>query len=407
MARCPTVSRFDWALPLLLAGALTACRSGGGAPGGPGANDAGTGGAAGAPSAVGSSDAGGVAGGGAPTSISALPDSLTFALDNVQRTRESQTVTIDLVGDGVVAGYAAGVTPPTWLTVAQSGLVTTTAVMFALTVDASLLPVGEYATSVRFATGRLPPSGDIAQATDVVFADVAVVLSVTMPLLTVDGFCDGKAQAECQVAAPCATNATACKGQRKAACLQYASAATSGGRAFRPENGLGCIRQTTSLYAMTIALSPTELALVDDACNAVFRGNAALGGPCATKYDCADDVICDRGVCAAPSTVAGNLSCVLPGQRCATGFYCAGDTNSVCTPRVGAGDNCNAATPCLENLRCTGTGICGDRLLAGSPCASDADCAASAPYCDPAAGSRCDAGLLFAPGSPSCAGFGA
>jgi hypothetical protein len=65
-----------------------------------------------------------------------------------ERAVSSWFVTIDFVGDGVVAGYAAGVTPPTWLTVAQSRLVTTTAVVFALTIDASLLP-GARRTSSR------------------------------------------------------------------------------------------------------------------------------------------------------------------------------------------------------------------------------------------------------------------
>ena len=44
---------------------------------------------------------------------------------------------------------------------------------------------------------------------------------------------------------------------------------------------------------------------------------------CETKYDCADQVICDKGFCATAMTKAVDQTCGNPGDVCGTGNYCA------------------------------------------------------------------------------------
>ena len=56
-------------------------------------------------------------------------------------------------------------------------------------------------------------------------------------------------------------------------------------------------------------------------------------------------------------------------------------------------------------LRCS-NGTCTDRVAAQAACLTNDDCVSTAPYCDPAAGMRCDPGLSFSASSPSCCAFG-
>jgi hypothetical protein len=328
---------------------------------------------------------------GARPSISANPSSLSFAVIQNVEPRQTQNVTITFQGDRVVADYPAGVSAPGWLTVQQNAASNPSGAVFVVGVDASLLEVGEYTTVLRFAS-------------DVLFADVPVSLTVIRQPSAVDEFCDAKAEAECQVAARCATDAQACRAQRSAACLQLAATMTSASRAFRPENTLICIIETSSTYASASPITPAERALVDDACNYVFQGSVDPGGACTTKYDCAGIVICDRGRCATAVTVEDGEPCRDPGQVCGPGLTCANDPDPACTAKKELGEACDAINPCLEELRCAGT--CLSPLPPGSPCTSDGDCDAAAPYCDPSAGKVCDAGLSFAPGAASCAGYG-
>jgi hypothetical protein len=225
---------------------------------------------------------------------------------------------------------------------------------------------------------------------------------------TVADFCTQKATAECQVTASCGANPTMadCLAQRAAICTAYAGAIASP-RAFTPANIGKCINITKSVYAKTTAITPTDLSMVDDACNYVFQGPVEKNAPCTVKYDCTGSLVCDKGKCATLANKNKGDQCMDFGAICVAGSYCAPDINGVltCTAKGGQGATCDAATPCLESLRCTG-GKCADRVPAGGACVSSNDCAIpSAPYCDTFAGNLCDTGLMFAPGSPSCTGF--
>jgi hypothetical protein len=134
---------------------------------------------------------------GTPTSISADPESLAFVVDKsapfvavdqgVAEQSQSQTITIDFVGDGVVAGYAPGVMPRDWLSI-ETATATADSATFVLKARAAYMSeagghggytLGSHdSVSMRFVTGRLPENQDLQQATQIVYVDVPVTFSV-------------------------------------------------------------------------------------------------------------------------------------------------------------------------------------------------------------------------------------
>ena len=228
--------------------------------------------------------------------------------------------------------------------------------------------------------------------------------------LTINDFCTMKAGAEClQPASACGTSATACQSQREALCLQFAQATMSATRPFRPENVSSCISKTSSTYAKQ-TITPTDLAAMNDACNYVFQGSQPKDGTCANKYECSGTVICDsNNLCETQVIQANGAPCNGPGQVCNTGLYCTGSPVPRCAPRKMLSDTCDDMNPCLETLRCL-NGTCAARAASGESCTSDADCAttgpAPVPYCDPYTGNKCDKGLSFGGGAPSCVDYG-
>jgi hypothetical protein len=225
--------------------------------------------------------------------------------------------------------------------------------------------------------------------------------------LTEADFCMQKAAAECQVTSICLTSMSLCTMQRQTACMMFAAdAKASGKRVFVPGNVSDCINKTTSAYKKTSPITPSDMQAVDDACNYVFQGKGVVNvDMCDVKYDCANKVICDKGLCATQKNVSS--ACSNPGDTCPSDQYCAQNASSVyvCMPKGMSGATCSATTPCVDSLRCAG-GSCTDRVASGGSCTSNADCATSAPFCDPYAGNKCDLGLSFASGSPSCSAFG-
>jgi hypothetical protein len=225
--------------------------------------------------------------------------------------------------------------------------------------------------------------------------------------VTETDFCAQKADAECQVADRCVTDKTACKADRMTVCAAFlAQAKSNGKRFFVAGNVSACINKTKSVYAKTAAITPADLADVDDVCQYVFQGKGKVNlDNCDTKYDCADRVICDKTFCATQKSVTA--ACGNPGDVCPTGNYCTMNSSSlfVCMAKGASGETCDGNKPCLESLRCA-AGVCTDRVASAGSCGSNDDCAAAAPYCDPSAGNKCDMGLLFAPNASSCADFG-
>jgi hypothetical protein len=109
-------------------------------------------------------------------------------------------------------------------------------------------------------------------------------------------------------------------------------------------------------------------------------------------------------LCAPLSTKSKGQGCASAGDQCETGSYCSdAGAASVCVAKKMTGEQCSAALPCLEDLRCNNT--CGPRFDTGVACATSDDCAATAPYCDPSL-NKCDAGLTYAAGGVACKPFG-
>ncbi|HEY7376930.1 MAG TPA: hypothetical protein VIF57_32525 [Polyangia bacterium] len=219
-------------------------------------------------------------------------------------------------------------------------------------------------------------------------------------------FCAQKADAECQVTDRCVSDKTMCKTQRTAVCTAFASAAkASGTRTFVAGNVGDCINKTKSAYGKS-TITPADMASMDEACNYVFQGKGAVNvDSCDVKYDCANKVICDKGLCATSHSVSAG--CSNPGDVCPSNNYCAQNASQVfvCMAKGMSGATCDANTPCIDSLRCS-AGSCTDRVPLAGNCTSNDDCATAAPFCDPYAGNKCDQGLSFASGSASCADYG-
>jgi len=226
--------------------------------------------------------------------------------------------------------------------------------------------------------------------------------------LTEDQFCTQKATKECQVTARCglATSDT-CMAQRKSRCQGFAAGAKVGGpRVFHPENVPNCINKTDSVYAKS-TITPADLADMNDVCGYVFQGDVDKGKACNVKWDCKGMAICDKGFCADKVQKGAGALCGNPGEVCGTGQYCTTGTGTVymCVARRAQDATCDAANPCIESLRCDVT--CKARVAATGTCTSDDDCVATAPYCDPYSGNKCELGLVFAPtATAACADYG-
>ncbi len=229
--------------------------------------------------------------------------------------------------------------------------------------------------------------------------------------LTEDSYCDQKAAKECQVAATCVTTTTSCETQRKTACLAVNATQKSPTRIFAGGNVGACIDKTNSVYAKTLQAGATQADLdaMNDVCAYVFQGSSTT--VCTVKYDCKDkSQICDKGVCAKSMTVNKGSFCQSPGQVCSSDSYCANDTATStlkCLPKAVQGASCSATVPCIDPYRCdSASGTCVPKLMQSDPCASSADCSATASFCDPYAGCKCDPGLSFAAGALACADYG-
>jgi hypothetical protein len=226
--------------------------------------------------------------------------------------------------------------------------------------------------------------------------------------LTEDTFCEQKAQKECQVTAKCGTATSACVVQRAAQCHIVAGMSKTPPRVFHPENVSKCVSQTATVYAKSV-ITPTDLAQMDDVCAYVFQGDSEAG--CAVNYDCKGTKICDKNLCATKVMKNRGALCGNPGEICVAGSYCAVDSVSgalTCLAKGAMSAVCNAATPCLETLRCDATsGMCAPLRMPNEGCASSSECPAAAPYCDPYVGNKCDIGLSFAPTAvAACADYG-
>jgi len=219
---------------------------------------------------------------------------------------------------------------------------------------------------------------------------------------SVDSFCAARAQEECKAADECGTQVAVCLSQRKASCTS-SPAATS--RPYHSGNAQGCIDKTHDTYAKD-TITPDDLAALQTECDKVFQGSATSLGRCDTTQDCSGDLVCDKSVCAKRVEKNPGDFCGNPGEVCGGESYCATTAGALqCVPRKALNEVCDAKiAPCQTTLRCNGS--CQARAESGQACATDDDCAADAPYCDPANGNKCDKGLRFGPGLTACKDYG-
>ena len=220
-------------------------------------------------------------------------------------------------------------------------------------------------------------------------------------------FCVAKAVEECVVAPKCASREEDCRFARRNACEEAGLAARADGiRQYRPENAQACIDWTRETYAKDTLL-PSDSAALDDVCLRVWRGAVPKFQPCKSTFECADGLVCDKGRCGELAQHSVGQPCANPGESCDASSICTlRDGVYQCDAKVPRGGECSPeGPPCQPGLRCAGT--CQDRLGSGETCASNDDCAAIAPFCDPYVNNKGGAGLRFGPGYGACKLFGA
>jgi len=227
---------------------------------------------------------------------------------------------------------------------------------------------------------------------------------------TIASFCAQKADEECGtkdkgVAHDCGTTVAACTAARTVACTTIATQ-QSALHPLRADAIDNCLGKTATAYAAA-TITPALRAAADDACARVFSGTGKVLTACTSALDCDTGLICDRAVCAMPSPVAANALCNNPGESCPATQYCTGTPFQMCTDKHAAGAPCDAATPCVDTLRCVNA-VCADKAPTRGACITDDDCSATAPYCDHYNGNACFLG--FTPASPGgtneCVAFG-
>ncbi len=224
----------------------------------------------------------------------------------------------------------------------------------------------------------------------------------------VGSFCAAKADAECnQLAVGCGATVANCKSPRTSTCTTQGN---STGRAYRPSKAQTCIDKVNEVYAKK-TISADDQKQVDDTCGRVFAGATLQGGGCKIDYDCASDLVCDKGICATKSQKNAGDFCGNPGEVCDDASFCdATNPPLKCNPRAAQGATCSDKVPCQKTLRCvigagTTMGQCLPLVNPGDPCSQDSDCPPtnSPPYCDPAT-KKC--ANEYQAGTTACRDFG-
>jgi hypothetical protein len=241
--------------------------------------------------------------------------------------------------------------------------------------------------------------------------------SPASPYPDVTSFCSAKAKAICQAAAICAVDVNACQGNQVTVCQKDATAATALGTRKYDSNGAGtCIDALNGAFGGGASkVTFTQLigaGSITDKCERVFSGSAAMNQHCETDYDCSGTLICSpvapgstSRVCATATPVNQGDFCANPGSQCQDSHCVVQEGGAPqCEPLAMAGETCGELDPCVSGQRCV-NGLCQMALPGGGQCATNGDCVAEDPYCDPYAGSICTVGLTFATGATDCKGF--
>jgi hypothetical protein len=235
------------------------------------------------------------------------------------------------------------------------------------------------------------------------------------PYPDAERFCAAKAKAICQASAICAVDPDACQMNQVMQCDTDASSAmASGTRAYSAEAAPACINALTTAFNGASVIAYADWLTLTDQCERVFVGNAGNNQPCASDYDCKNNLICSPATPGSSSSVCATAVvknpgdfCSDPGSECPSDYYCAAPQPGAsvqCIPAAPAGQACGTAIPCVSGQTCAG-GVCASGATGSVPCGTSDDCGSLDPYCDPYAGSICTIGLTFATGAADCKGF--
>jgi hypothetical protein len=271
--------------------------------------------------------------------------------------------------------------------------------------------------------------------------------NATAPYPDTGSFCESLAAAQCQspdggagIPGLCGVSADTCASAAQSACLESATKALMDPtREYNQANAPACITATAEVYGNP-TISASDLTQLATICNAVFAGNAAIGGKCTSTASCAQGV--DGGAAAAdgggPSVVCAPVTpgskellcamavpvvaggfCANPGDVCPTGTYCTGSP-AMCEEGASVEGTCTQVKGCAAGGYCdidegADKGVCKVGGGIGSECSTSANCGTMAPYCDmnvtATSGSggsgACEVGLSFAVGADDCKAFGA
>jgi hypothetical protein len=231
--------------------------------------------------------------------------------------------------------------------------------------------------------------------------------SSAAPPISLDDFCNEKAQAECQYVVPvCAGDSvSACVSTQTTACLTDASKATeTGTRVFNSNNVPACIAAINSTFSAlkfgmntTLAYSGIDVnagtGTVDYLCESVFQGDVEANEQCTSDFDCVNNNVCAPGNGGDPTNVCAPLNSVAQGASC-------GSAGSVCQPGNACVKSSNGEYLCEPSPSAQGG--------QGAACKSDNDCNPNtAGYCDPNVtdsngSSTCQLGYSFGCSGKNC-----
>ena len=235
---------------------------------------------------------------------------------------------------------------------------------------------------------------------------------------SLDDFCRGRAEAECNTAV-----LEKCRVKEKPACVKARMDACKTsipqGVTYVPLAGESCIRAVREAYR-DAQLFGAELTAIQRSCSTkVFGGPGGAREPCTVDYDCdgTKGFECirgwnqDTGKCLKPVAVGPGASCAGEADRCPDDFYCEYN-EKICNPRPIADETCQTGwAPCVEAATCIGGGpfggTCKAKAGVGEPCRYDGDCAEFA--CEKPSGSPngvCATVITMSPLSAACTGFG-
>jgi hypothetical protein len=236
-------------------------------------------------------------------------------------------------------------------------------------------------------------------------------------LQDVDGFCNARADAECNdlVLSKCQlTDKNACKKARATRCLKDQPQGTT----YVAANAAACVNAAKTMYA-DAKITADEVRLVDAACGAsLYSGPKKVRESCTSPYDCSsiDGLTCiikvteTQGECLQPQAVALGEDCSGEADTCPDDGYCDNGSKT-CSARPDVGQICDKVlAPCKIGLTCPPSnmfeqGRCGSGAAPGKPCSQDEECDGMCVRATHQAQGTCASAIELSPLDETCNDF--